>query len=149
LKVTHVMVELEKMLSDGNYGRERAVVQFAADLDEGDDAQQVTTLLLSQARHRFEHELGRSESVTVRRAIHPKPRLCEECKKPLTDEEDYEHAACTEVRRERARQDDEARRLRYAEERQQRQAEYELVTAGHVDGDTDEDADDDREDEPL
>lgn len=63
MKVTHVMIELEKMVSDGNYGRERAVVQFSADIDDELDEDGATRELLDRARDTLNAQLSRSESL--------------------------------------------------------------------------------------
>ena len=58
-------------------------------------------------------QLGQSESLNLRRAIHPRPRLCNYCHQPLADDDRmYMHVECDEkMQAERSAQRAETRDL--------------------------------------
>jgi hypothetical protein len=135
VKITQVMVEFEKRINDGNYGSEKATAQYVAQVDEGDNPDEVIRQLVARGRDRVVAELKDSESISVRWALNPPKRLCAECGEELPDDEHSSyHQACREVR--------DARYKREAEEREARwRAEREPVGVGvSDDDDTPEDA---------
>jgi hypothetical protein len=72
------------------------------------------------------------------------PRLCNECKEPLSDDEDYLHPACEQQLLERRKREEDERRAKWEADRAERQAEYqrERELAG-VGASTDEEDDED------
>ena len=149
MKLVQISVEIEKRVGDSDYGSERAQLRLTADLDGDDDAAAATDELLRMARERVNADLRQSVTLTVRRKMSAKPRPCDVCKLPLSDDEEYEHAACTEVRHERERAERAEREARWAQERAEREARV-LVPAGDSDDVIDDDArEDDDEDRPL
>lgn len=109
MKITQLSVEFKKTVSDRDYGNETVAVQMTVDVDEADgDPTGVAAVLLDRARQQVMVELGRSESLNLRRAINPPPRLCSRCHDPLPDEiRSYLHPECDQADRadrERARE---------------------------------------------
>jgi hypothetical protein len=141
MRVTNISVELEKRVSDGDYGSERAQVRLDVVLDAHDEPSACLEALLYLGRHQAEADLKRSVNLNVRRALKPPPRLCSDCEQPLEDEDrTYLHRACDERRRaERAEQ--------LARAREEHEALLngteggELVPIGARDGDADGDED--------
>jgi len=151
MRVTRVSIALEQRLGDNDYGSERAQVEYSAELGAEDDALDCTQKLLWQARAQISHTLSNSRTLVIRRKANPRPRLCNECKQPLGDDNDgYYHEACETVMLERRKQEDLERRAKYEAERLERQAEYqrERELAG-VGVSSDDDDDDDDVDVPL
>lgn len=146
MKITQVQIELEKRVSDGNYGSVRASVQLTAGVEPGEDGIDVLRELLAVGHARVILELRNSENLAVRRAVNPKPRTCAECKLGLTDDDVYEHAACTEIRSERERKQREEREAEYRKQREEREAAY---RKDHEERGTPEHDDEDDEDDPL
>lgn len=94
MKVTSVSVRVQKMFSDGNYGHQSAEVSYTAEVGENEDQEQVTVVLLARATAQVRVQLGESETLNIRRAINPKPRLCNYCNAPLGDWDHSYHKAC-------------------------------------------------------
>src|SRR5579884_1964871 len=95
VKITQVMVEFEKRVNDGNYGSEKATAQYVAQVDEGEDPDEVIRQLVNRGRERVVAELKALESVSVRWALNPPKRICGDCGQELSDEEHgYTHQAC-------------------------------------------------------
>ena len=152
MKVTQIQVEFEKRVNDGDYGSDRVQLRLSADVDEGEDADELVSALLHQVRQRVTLDLRNSVTLAVRRRMNPKPRLCDECKQILSDDDDYEHEACGQVRRERERVAAEERQARYAAEAEERRARYAAEQAAHAQSDDDDDVPDghsDDDDEPM
>jgi hypothetical protein len=123
MKITQVMVEFEKRVNDGNYGSEKATAQYVAQVDDGEDPDEVIRQLVSRGRERVVGELKGSESIQVRWALSPPKRMCSECGQQLPDEEQGSlHQACRDARDERYK--------REYEERERRYRERELAPAG-------------------
>jgi len=143
MRVTRISIALEQRLGDNDYGSERAQVEYTADLLASDDVIDCTTELLQFARGTIFHTLSESKTRAIRRKVNPAPRLCNECKQPLGDDNDgYYHEACENVMLERRKLEDQERRAKYEAERKEREAEYrrerELAGVGS-DDDDDED----------
>jgi hypothetical protein len=129
MKLAQISVEFEKRVGDNDYGSERLQLGLIADLDDDDDAAAATDELLKMARERVNADLRQSVTLVVRRKMSAKPRLCDVCKLPLSDDDDYEHPACTEVRRERERAERAEREAKWAQERAEREARAGVVVA--------------------
>jgi len=127
MRVTQISVELEKRVSDGDYGSERSQATLTAWIEPTEDSLECLDQLMAQARVQVEADLRASKNLKVRRAVNPERRLCSECKRPLADSEDYEHEACGEIRKERRAREEEERRERYRLEREERQRELEKL----------------------
>ncbi|MBU6430674.1 MAG: hypothetical protein KGR26_16770 [Cyanobacteria bacterium REEB65] len=82
--MTGVRVEISKTVSDGSYGNERFNAQYIAELDEGDDPDEVIRALSARGRANVVGQLAESESASIRYAISP-PKdvyltdVCPEC----------------------------------------------------------------------
>ena len=99
MQVTSVQVEFTKMLSDGDYGHERAVASFRADLDQGEDPIVAAEYLLDVCVNRVYARLGDSYALKIRRALRRQTRDCFECHEPMDDFEPGQmHQACREKR---------------------------------------------------
>lgn len=127
MRVTQVMVDLEKRVNDGNYGSEKATVQYVALVEDGEDPDAVIRELISRGRARVIGELSASESLSVRRALNPPQRVCPACGQPLADDDDYEHEACAGLRRGREEQVRQEQRARWAAEQAEREAAHALA----------------------
>jgi hypothetical protein len=103
MQIVGVSVEVNKMLSDGDYGHESAQVAYTAELEDGDDPEAATAELLARARAQCAARLNASESLNVRRKINAPRRICNECLLELADDiRGYLHPACDEkIRAER------------------------------------------------
>jgi len=137
MRVTRISIALEQRLGDNDYGSERAEVEYTAELGAEDDALDCTQKLLWQARVQLFHQLSNSRTLAIRRKANPPARFCRECKQPLTDADDYYHAACEEVIEARRQHQEDERRAKWAAEREEhekRQAEYRRQR--EADGDT-------------
>ncbi len=104
MKVTTISVEHEKRVSNGDYGSEMFKVRLDAETDGYPDEDM--QVLLARARDMVRAELRRSENITVRRSVNPRPHVCNHCAQPLDDWETYTHQACEE----KARAERDARR---------------------------------------
>jgi hypothetical protein len=110
MKVTVVSVRVQKMFSDGNYGHQSAEVSYTAELLDGEDVERATVGLMATATSHVRVELGESETLNIRRAVNPRPHVCNYCEQPLDDWETYSHKACEEqARLERDRRREEER----------------------------------------
>lgn len=135
MKITQVMVEFEKRVNDGNYGSEKATAQYVAQVDEGEDPDEVIRCLVSRGRERVVAELKASESVSVRWALNPPKRICNECSEELPDDEHSSlHEACRETRNERYRREHEEQEARWRDQR-----ELAVVGAPEDDGEREDD----------
>lgn len=118
MRVSQVMVEFEKRVSDGNYGSEKATAQYVALLEDGEDPNAVIRELVQRGRDRVVGELSSSESVSVRLALNPPKPLCGECGAELVDEDIRAggsfHTACRQAR--------DQRRAREQQEREENEA---------------------------
>lgn len=110
MKITQIMVQLSKQVSNGNYGNEKVEGQWLAALEPGDDPIGCMQVLLDRGREQLLHHLSHSENRQVRLAVNPPPRFCETCRQPLADSEEYEHENCRDKRMERQRHESEERR---------------------------------------
>lgn len=88
MKITGVRVEISKTVSDGHYGNERYNAQYIAELDEGEDPDEVIRILSQRGRQNVIGQLAESESASIRHAIAP-PRdirlgqdICPDCGSP-------------------------------------------------------------------
>jgi hypothetical protein len=124
MRVTTIGVTIEKKVSDGNYGNEGAEIHLTAELTATDDLEWALSMLLDQARARITSDLLRSPTLEVRRKMANRPRLCDQCQQPLSDDEDYEHAPCGDARREREQRERAEREAKWAEERAERERQY-------------------------
>lgn len=75
MRITTVTGTFEKRLSDGQYGSELASVQLTAELQPGDDVDEVGLLLAARARELALAQLGVSGSEYIRRRLDPSPAL--------------------------------------------------------------------------
>jgi hypothetical protein len=110
MRVIQIMVQMSKQVSNGNYGNEKVEGQWLAALEPGDDPIGCMQVLLDRGREQLLHHLSHSENRNVRLAVNPAPRLCETCRQPLADSEEYEHEGCREARMEQQRRESEERR---------------------------------------
>jgi hypothetical protein len=97
--VTTISVKVEKMFSDGNYGHQSAEVSYTAEVEDGVDVLDATNMLLARATAHVRVQLGESETLNIRRAVNPRPRLCNHCVLPLGDWDNHQHKACEEEQR--------------------------------------------------
>jgi hypothetical protein len=124
VKVTSIGVTLEKRVGDNDYGSERAEVHLTAELSAADDYRDALSDLLVMAREHISADLMRSPTLVIRRKMANRPRLCDQCQQPLSDDEDYEHAPCGDARREREQRERAEREAKWAEERAERERQY-------------------------
>lgn len=114
MKISQVMVEFEKRVNDGNYGSEKETAQYVAQIEDGEDPDEVIRQLVARGRTRVIGELKDSESISVRWALNPPKRLCSECGEELPDDEHGSlHQSCRDARAERYKRDAEERERRY------------------------------------
>jgi hypothetical protein len=99
-------------------------VHLTTELGPDDDAQDCLQQLLINARERMTADLMRSPTLVIRRKMANRPRLCDQCQQPLSDDEDYEHAPCGDARREREQRERAEREAKWAEERAERERQY-------------------------
>ncbi len=99
MRVTTVSVSVNKMFSDGNYGHQSAQASYTVELENGDDPEACMSVLLARASAQVAVELGHSETLNIRRAVHPRPHVCNYCEQPLADWESYSHKACEDGKR--------------------------------------------------
>ncbi len=154
MKVTQIQVQFEKRVNDGDYGSDLVQLRLSADVDDGEDADELVAALLHQVRQRVTLDLRNSVTLAVRRRMNPKPRLCAECQQILSDDDDYEHAACEEVRVARRKAEDEERRgieelARLREESARWSARFAAERAALGPMGTDEASDEDEDDEAM
>lgn len=152
MRITQVMVEFEKRVNDGNYGSEVGTAQYVAQVEDGEDPDDVIQQLLVRGRARVVGELKESETLTVRRALNPPKRMCSECGEPLGDDDGYLHPACEATVRDRRQQERAAQSAQYEAARAARITEPDAEDDDEGDddeGDDDEGDDDEDDDEGL
>lgn len=69
--MTTVRVSFAKMVSDGDYGHEKAECTLEYELEDGEEPIAFAETLFEQARHRVHLELAKSPSMAVRRRVAP------------------------------------------------------------------------------
>lgn len=112
MKVTLITVEFRKTVSDREYGNESAHCQLSAEIEEGEEVTEAYVLLGTAARAHVMAQLSGSNNLQVRRNTNPRPRICNHCQKPLSDESNgYLHRECDQ-----AMQDERAAARRLAEQ---------------------------------
>jgi len=127
MKVTTVSVRVSKMFSDGNYGHQQTEVSYTAEVGDGEDPEQVTIVLMARATAQVRVQLGESETLNIRRAVNPQPRVCGYCQIALLDWDNYSHKACEEQKR---AERDVARAAQNEEWNRQRESEEALAVIG-------------------
>ena len=149
MRDVHITVEVELRRSDGNYGSDRAMCQLSTTCDAGDEPEVVMGQLMDQAEAEVEARLKKSASIEVRRTMLRKARVCNECKEPLGDDEDYLHSACSDIQKERHQRQREEQNAKWQAEQAEYEAQRELVGGGASTDDDDDDEPDEDEDIPL
>jgi hypothetical protein len=99
VKVTTISVKVAKMFSDGNYGHQECEVSYTAEVGEHEDSEMVAVVLAARATAQVRVQLGESETLNIRRAVNPRPRVCGHCQQALGDWDQYSHKACEEEQR--------------------------------------------------
>lgn len=122
MRDVRVAVEVEMRRSNGDYGWDQAMCQISGTLDSEEGLEDVQQLLLDQAARNVEGRLSRSASLEVRRTMLRKPRLCNHCGEPLSDDDRWElHPACDELQREERAKKRAEQEAHWEEERKARE----------------------------